>query len=116
MGLPVPAGCLTTRSHLFLDAPRRRVQAEGSARLLWVPMLDGTERAGLLRIGLDTGVVDDETLRRRLWSLSGLMGHTSKIAYSEHLRRLRGAGRMTPASTLMWQLLPPRTFATGRSW
>uniref|UniRef100_UPI001C5F926B PP2C family protein-serine/threonine phosphatase n=1 Tax=Pseudonocardia nigra TaxID=1921578 RepID=UPI001C5F926B len=81
---------------------------------LWVPMLDGTERAGLLRIGLDTGVVDDETLRRRLWSLSGLMGHIvmTKMAYSEHLRRLRGAGRMSAASTLMWQLLPPRTFAT----
>ncbi|WP_214366195.1 PP2C family protein-serine/threonine phosphatase [Pseudonocardia sp. H11422] len=87
---------------------------EHGRRLLWVPMLDGTERAGLLRIGLASGVVDDEQLRRRLWSLSGLMGHIimTKLVYSDQLRRLRSAGRLSVASELMWQLLPPRTFAT----
>ena len=44
-------------------------------RVLWVPMLDGTDRAGVLRIGLAAGVVDDLDLRRRCWALSGLLGH-----------------------------------------
>jgi hypothetical protein len=83
-------------------------------RLLWVPMLDGTERAGVLRIGLGPDVADDLELRRHLWSLSGLMGHVAmtKLVYSDRLRRLRSAGPLSPASELLWQLLPPRTFAT----
>jgi hypothetical protein len=85
------------------------------ARVLWVPMLDGTERAGVLRIGLGPDVTEDDELRRWLWSLSGLVGHIviSKIAYSDHLRRLRGAGALSEAAELLWQLLPPRTCATG---
>ncbi|MCW0214778.1 MAG: serine/threonine-protein phosphatase [Pseudonocardia sp.] len=83
-------------------------------RVLWVPMLDGTERAGVLRVGLGTGVTDDEALRRNVWSLSGLMGHIlmAKIPYSDRLRRMRNAGRLSLASELMWHLLPPRTMAT----
>jgi hypothetical protein len=77
-------------------------------------MLDGTERAGVLRIGLGPGVTEDDELRRWLWALSGLVGHIvmSKLAYSDHLRRLRGAGALSEAAELLWQLLPPRTCAT----
>jgi hypothetical protein len=83
-------------------------------RLLWVPMLDGTERLGVLRIGLAEGMIDDQELRERCWSLSGLMGHIlmSKLAYSDWLRRLRSNGPLSVPSELLWQLLPPRTFAT----
>lgn len=85
-------------------------------RLLWVPMLDGTERAGVLRVGLSDGVVDDADLRRQVWSLSGLMGHIvmTKIVYSDRLRRLRSITALAPSAELMWQLLPPRTFATDQ--
>ncbi len=87
---------------------------EQGERLLWVPMLDGTERAGVLRIGLGEGVADDEPLRRNVWSLSGLMGHIilAKQPYSDRLRQLRHEGGLSVASELMWQLLPPRTMAT----
>jgi hypothetical protein len=83
-------------------------------RLLWVPMLDGTERLGVLRIGLAQKMIDDQELRERCWSLSGLMGHivVSKMAYSDWLRRLRSNGPLSAPSELLWQLLPPRTFAT----
>jgi hypothetical protein len=39
--------------------------------VLWVPMLDGADRAGVLRIGLGPGVVDEESLRRRCWRCPG---------------------------------------------
>jgi serine phosphatase RsbU (regulator of sigma subunit) len=83
-------------------------------RLLWVPMLDGTGRLGVLRIGLAKTINDDQELREQCWSLSGLMGHIlmSKMAYSDWLRRLRSNGPLSAPSELLWQLLPPRTFAT----
>jgi serine phosphatase RsbU (regulator of sigma subunit) len=42
------------------------------------------------------------------------MGHLTmaKMAYSEQLRRLRSTRGLSIASELLWQLLPPRTFAT----
>lgn len=84
--------------------------------LLWVPMIDGTDRAGLLRVGLGPSVQDDAALRRWCWSLSGALGHIviSKFAYTERLRWLRSNGPLSVAAELVWSLLPPRTFATDR--
>ncbi len=85
-------------------------------RWLWVPLLDGTERLGVLRIGLTDQVADDVELRTRCWSLAGLMGHIvmTKIVYSDRLRSLRYHTPLSVPSELLWQLLPPRTFATER--
>jgi serine phosphatase RsbU (regulator of sigma subunit) len=87
--------------------------------LLWVPVLDGTDRLGVVRVGFaergDDGR-DDTQLRRRLLTMASLMGHVlgSKTVYSDQLRRWRSNGPLTPASELLWQLLPPRTVATER--
>src|SRR3954453_4584126 len=79
-------------------------------------MLDGADRAGVLRIGLGPGVVDEEPLRRRCWAGSGLLGPIliSKGPYSEGLRCMRSAGSLSASRALVWQLMPPRTFATDR--
>ncbi|GAA3227971.1 PP2C family protein-serine/threonine phosphatase [Pseudonocardia petroleophila] len=84
-------------------------------RTLWVPVLDGTDRAGVMRVGIGD-LRDDGDLRRRLWTLAGLAGHLlmTKLAYSDRLRRLRSNGPLSLASELLWHLLPPRTFATER--
>jgi serine phosphatase RsbU (regulator of sigma subunit) len=89
---------------------------EHGGGVLWVPVLDGTDRAGVLRVEHDAPVVDDTEFRRRLWSLAGLVGHVlmTKIVYSDRLRRWRSNGPLSPPSELLWQLLPPRTFATDR--
>lgn len=69
----------------------------------------------MLRIGLSPDTVDDLALRRSLWSLAGLIGHVvmTKLRYSIGVQQLRAAD-LSPASELMWQLMPPRTFATDR--
>jgi serine phosphatase RsbU (regulator of sigma subunit) len=87
---------------------------EQGDQVLWVPMLDGTARVGVLRAGLAPDLVADAQLRRRLWILSSLMGHIvmSKLPYSDSLHRLRN-GELSEASELLWQLVPPKTFATG---
>jgi serine phosphatase RsbU (regulator of sigma subunit) len=102
------------------------------SRVLWVPVLDGTDRLGVLRVGLDgptgadphtatptatpTATCDDAELRRWLFTLAGLVGHivATKTVYSDRLRRWRSNGPLTAASELLWQLLPPRTLATDR--
>lgn len=88
----------------------------GGARVLWLPMLDGTERVGVLRLVLGDGVVVDELFRARCLSLAGLMGHIvmTKIVYSDRLRRLRSGGVLAVPAELLWQLVPPRTFASDR--
>jgi hypothetical protein len=87
-------------------------------RVLWLPLLDGTDRVGVLRIGLGAGasVGDGPWLRRRLWTLSGLMGHVvmAKVPHSDRLRRWRSNGPLSPPAELLWHILPPRTFATER--
>ncbi|GAA4740874.1 hypothetical protein [Actinomycetospora chibensis] len=88
--------------------------SDDGRRLLWVPMLDGTERAGVVSLELGPDVVDDLEFRRRCWTLSGLMGHIAiaKLPYSDRVRRLRAPRPLTVAAELLWQLVPPRTFAT----
>ncbi|GAA2552580.1 PP2C family protein-serine/threonine phosphatase [Pseudonocardia hydrocarbonoxydans] len=88
---------------------------DDGGRVLWVPVLDGTDRAGVMRVGLGD-VEDGDELRARMWTLAGLSGHLlmTKIAYSDRLRRWRSNGPLSLASELLWQLLPPRTFATER--
>ncbi len=39
---------------------------------------------------------------------------STKTVYSDRLRRWRSNGTLSAASELLWQLLPPRTFATER--
>jgi hypothetical protein len=92
------------------------IDADGSP-VWWVPTLDGTERVGVMRVvrrADAAGPLDDPVLLQRLWTLAGLLGHVimSKVVYSDHLRRLRTHGALSAPSELMWQLLPPRTFAT----
>jgi hypothetical protein len=104
--------------------------SDAHGRVLWVPVLDGTDRIGVLRVGLggrhdrtDGGVgdaadhtADDAELRRWLWVLAGGLGHIlmTKLVYSDYLRRIRTNGPLSQNSELLWQLLPPRTFATER--
>jgi hypothetical protein len=103
-----PTGQAYQLGEIVLDA------TELDQHVLCIPMLDGTERLGVLRVALTPSIVDDETLHRRLWSLAGLMGHLTmaKMAYSDQLWRLRSISGLSIASELLWQQLPPRTFAT----
>jgi hypothetical protein len=113
-GIPVPVeGTVAGRAYQLGEI---LPGSDGGGRVLWVPMLDGADRAGVLRIGLSPALVDDAALRRRCSALSGLLGHVlvSKVPYSERLRWVRSGGSLSPSAELLWQLVPPRTFATDR--
>lgn len=79
----------------------------------WVPLLDGTERLGVLRVGMPGAQVEaDEDLNK----LAGLVALllVSKRDTSDSYSQLVRRRRMEVSAEMEWQLMPPRTFATDR--
>ena len=84
-------------------------------RRLWVPLLDGVERLGVLEVTLLTSVdVRDPRLREQCRWLSALIGHLVTITtrYGDGLDTARRQQPRTPAAELIWELLPPLTAGT----
>ncbi|GHH40609.1 PP2C family protein-serine/threonine phosphatase [Lentzea cavernae] len=85
----------------------------GPARL-WVPLLDGVERLGVLEVVPPEGAdLHDPDLRLRCRWLSSLIGHLATITthYGDGLDAVRLQRPRTPAADLIYQLLPPLTAA-----
>lgn len=82
----------------------------GGAHHLWVPILDGTERIGVLRATVHPG---DEEAAAAAESLAGLVAliTVSKGPASDSLARLVRRRDMTVSAELQWRLLPPMTFS-----
>jgi hypothetical protein len=78
----------------------------------WVPIVNGTERMGVIDFVLPAGL-DPLTaaLRERCELLAGLVGHliSTCAPRGDHLHQLRRSQPMSIASELLWQLLQPLT-------
>ncbi|TLQ47967.1 serine/threonine-protein phosphatase [Streptomyces marianii] len=85
----------------------------GDREQYWLPVLDGTERLGVLRADArpDGGGDAAETMEA-LASLVGLL-LVSKRANSDSFARLTRVRPMTVSAEMQWTLMPPRTFANG---
>ncbi|MFD7436004.1 PP2C family protein-serine/threonine phosphatase [Streptomyces sp. NPDC059861] len=81
----------------------------------WAPVLDGTERLGVLRVDPAPGATDipDHDVVRALASLAGLL-LISKRTNSDSHARLTRTRPMGVSAEMQWRLMPPRTFANGR--
>jgi hypothetical protein len=79
---------------------------------LWLPLLDGTDRLGVLGVTLALELLDDETAVRRLRQLGSVVGEvvTTKTMYGDSIVRTRRRRPMTLAAEIQWSLLPPLTF------
>lgn len=91
-----------------------RSSGEDGTSQLWVPLLDGAERAGVMEFVLDgevTGAFEAEA--RNFASLIAELTVTRDL-YSDVLTRLRRSRPMTVAAEIQWELLPPLTFGTER--
>lgn len=78
---------------------------------LWLPILDGTDRLGVLGV---TVPEDTEEVRRRGRHLAGLVALIllSKEHYGDGLRRARRVRDLSLAAELRWDMLPPLTVMT----
>jgi phosphoserine phosphatase RsbU/P len=85
-------------------------------RVLWVPLVDGAERFGLLRVLLppDDAGAGDPRLGERCTIIGSVVAHVlaSKQQQSDLLTTVRRTKPMSVAGELLWQLLPPLTVGT----
>ena len=89
----------------------------GEARRLWVPLLDGIERLGVLEVVVPTGgepLSDDQ--HRELGQLAHLLAELliSNSAYTDHYEWFRRQAPMALPAEMQHELLPPLTFGTER--
>lgn len=119
--MPAPLAGGAEREPLTIDStlPGRAyrtvapVRGAGGQPRLWVPLLDGVERLGVLDVGFPAGTdVDDPVLRERLRWFASLTGHlvAVKTPYGDKLDRIRRRRTRTVGAELIWLLLPPLTF------
>ncbi|OEU88120.1 stage II sporulation protein E [Streptomyces abyssalis] len=82
----------------------------------WVPVLNGTERVGLLRV-TTSGSGSGESCMEDMRALAGLVALllVAKRGTSDAYARLVRRRRMNVAAEMEWRLMPPRTFATDRA-
>lgn len=87
--------------------------ADDGSRQWWVPVLDGTERVGAMRV---TTARDDAFARGDVEALASLLGTlvVSKAATSDAFARLERSRPMSVAAELQWHQMPPRTYVDGR--
>ncbi|MGK5682140.1 PP2C family protein-serine/threonine phosphatase [Actinoplanes sp. URMC 104] len=80
----------------------------------WVPMVDGTDRLGVIEFVADTG---DPGFLRRCELVGGLIGHllASTSERGDLIERVRRSRPMSPAAELLWRLLPPLTASFDRA-
>lgn len=92
--------------------PASGCEATPDTRARWVPLLDGTERIGVLRVDTGSAPETAQTLR----TLAGLIALmlVSKRGTSDAYARLVRRRTMNVAAEMEWRLMPPRTFATDR--
>jgi len=92
------------------DAPCEQLEADGSVRL-FLPMLDGSDRVGVLALTLSD--VDDN-VRRLALRLAGLVADliVTKSGYTDTFARARMTAPMSLSAHLQWQLLPPLVMTT----
>ncbi|MFK4600237.1 serine phosphatase RsbU (regulator of sigma subunit) [Streptomyces pristinaespiralis] len=78
----------------------------------WIPLLDGTERLGVLHVA---GPDDEGTLEAMLAlaSLVAMLVVSSRVT-SDTYARLSRSRAMNVAAEMQWQLMPPRTYSDGR--
>ena len=85
----------------------------GDLHQLWIPLVDGTERLGVLGLA----VTDlSETMLARYRTLASLAGMlvAGKSSHSDTYAQVQRSTEMSLQAELVWAFLPPRTFASPR--
>jgi hypothetical protein len=106
------AGTVAGRAFSTTSILRSSLQ-EGRGQRLWLPLLDGTERLGVIGMSFEGEAVSGSTVLvcERYAHLAAMLIAT-KNAYGDSFETTRRRRPMTIASELLWQLAPPLVFAT----
>jgi serine phosphatase RsbU (regulator of sigma subunit) len=91
-----------------------RSSAEDGTTRLWVPLLDGSERAGVMEFVVDGTSSDAFEAEARFFASLVAELTVTRDLYSDVLAKVRRSRPMTVAAEIQWELLPPLTFGTER--
>lgn len=95
---------------------RVRIQevAQGGRRQLWIPVLDSTDRLGVLGLRIPG---EDRLARTRAANLADAVGNLLhvKSLTGDAVRRVARRRPMSLAAEMQWSLMPPLTAATERA-
>ena len=89
------------------------VAVPGAAPAVWLPLVDGTHRLGVLRITMPAGTdLTDPSVEDATRLLTHLAGHlvAAKVPYGDALSQVSRTRERTVATELLWDLLPPLSF------
>ncbi|MGP4027023.1 PP2C family protein-serine/threonine phosphatase [Actinomadura sp. 3N407] len=105
-------GTLAGRAFQTVEPVTGQVFDDGTCRR-WVPILDGAERIGVIRVTVRR---DDERAMDDAEYLAGLVALiiVSKGPYSDSYSRLVRTRPMTVSAEMQWRLMPPMTFANDQ--
>ncbi|MGV8977799.1 MAG: PP2C family protein-serine/threonine phosphatase [Cellulomonas sp.] len=84
---------------------------------LWIPVVDGAERIGVVELTMDDPrILHDPTFRRHCWWVAHYLGHlvSALDRMGDGIDEVRRHRSRTIAAELIWQLLPPLTAGTGK--
>ncbi len=84
----------------------------GNVVQLYVPLLDGADRVGVLAFTLDDLTEHDRRLARRLAGLIADMLITKSMYTDEFFQSRRGRQQMSLSAEMQWGLLPPLMMIT----
>ena len=107
------AGTVAGRAFSTTSILRSSLQ-EGRGQRLWLPLLDGTERLGVIGMSFEGAVSESTVLVCERYAHLAAMLIATKNAYGDSFETTRRQRPMTIASELLWQLAPPLVFATER--
>ncbi len=107
----------TLAGHAFRVLRSAPCRTSDGQRRVWVPVVDGVERIGVLDVMVDNDFdLTDPTLRRECWWLSHYVGHllSALDEYGDGLDAVRRRSPRGVQAELIWSLLPPLTAGTDR--
>ncbi len=108
---------LAGRAYQHLRILTGAARSGAAGPVVWLPLLDGTERLGVLRVTVPAGTTPDEistgALGLRLRRLAGLAAElvVTKTLYGDTIVQTCRRAPMGLAAELQWSALPPLTFA-----
>jgi hypothetical protein len=104
----------TIAGRAFRDITRVEASNTMDGTTVWMPMLDGTERLGVVEFMFGPDIDVTDALRTACSDLAGLLAEVllTRMPYGDVISKSRRRHPFTLSAELQWGQLPPLTFVT----
>src|SRR5947209_784664 len=105
----------TLAGRAFTGVAQQVADAE-EGRTVWTPVLDGTDRLGVLRLQFPAVVHVDDELLSSCQDVAALVAELvmTRSLYGDAVERTRRRMNLSIPAEMQWRLLPPLTFVSSR--